>query len=238
MKSKIKYIILGISIVLLIAMVIYKVSSKGEEEVVLTDALKFKEEYESLNGEVNVRGSKYPTIEIDEDNAIKYSNVSEVAEIVESGTGVIYLGYASCPWCRNAVPSLLHAASDAGIDTIYYIDMCEERDKYVVNEDGELVLEEEGTDGYQTLLEIFDEYLDEYYVEDSEGNEFDTGEKRIYVPIVFFVRDGEIVGYHMDTVESQENPYVLLDDEQYAELYNIYTKYMHDVLNDLCDERC
>lgn len=239
MKNKMKYIILGVSVILLVVTIVYKINDK--EDVVepeVTDAMKFKEEYEGLNGKENAFGSKYPTVEIEENNPIKYSNASEVADIVENGTGVIYLGYPTCPWCRNAVPALLHAASDAGIDTIYYIDMTEHRDRYSVSDEGELVLEEKGTEDYKKLLEVFDEYLDQYYVKDNDGNEVDTGEKRIYVPIVFFVREGEIVGYHLDTVESQENPYQLLNDEQYAELYNIYTGLMHKLLNDLCDERC
>lgn len=201
-----------------------------------TDALKFKEEYESLNEKKSSSGRVYPSIEIDENNQIKYSTVSEIKEVVDSGTGIIYLGYPACPWCRNAVPVLLHAASDAGVDNIYYIDMSNERDKYVV-EDGELVLEEEGTEEYQTLLDIFDEYLDDYIIE-VDGKEYDTLEKRIYVPIVFFVKEGDIVGVHMDTVKSQKNPYEFLDDEQYEELYNIYSGYIHDMLGDLCDERC
>lgn len=239
MKNKMKYIILSVSVILLIATVVYKLNDKEEvEDPVVTDAMKFKEEYEGLNGKENDFGSKYPTVEIDEDNAIKYSNASEVKKVVESGTGVIYLGYPTCPWCRSAVPALLHAASDAGIDTVYYINMSEHRDRYSVNDEGDLVLDEKGTDDYQILLEVFDEYLDQYYVKDKDGNEIDTGEKRIYVPVVFFVREGEIVGCHLDTVESQDNPYQVLNDEQYAELYNIYTGLMHEVLNDLCDERC
>ena len=33
--------------------------------------MKFKEEYEGLNGKENSFGSKYPTVEIDEDNIDK-----------------------------------------------------------------------------------------------------------------------------------------------------------------------
>ena len=207
-----------------------------EENSSSVDAKKFKDDYESLNGEKSASGKVYPTIEISEDNVVKYSNSDEIKKVVKSGTGIIYLGYPGCPWCRNAVPVLLHAAEDAGVDVIYYIDMLNERDKYVV-EDGELVLDVEGTEQYQELLEIFDEYLDDYIIEDDD-EEYDTGEKRIYVPMVFFVKDGEIVGVHADTVKSQKNPYEFLDDEQYEELYDIYSDYIHEMLDDICDERC
>lgn len=214
----------------------------GKQNVEMTDALKFKEEYESLN-DVKIEYSgldldfKYPSIKIDKDNPMKYSSADEVEKIVESGTGIIYLGYAKCPWCRNAVPALIDAAKDAGVGTIYYIDMENERDSYQYK-NGELVLEKEGTEGYKKLLKVFDEYLEEYYVEDENGEKIDTLEKRIYVPTVFFVREGEIVGVHVDTVESQKDPFTLLNKEQYEELYNIYSYNIDKVLAQFCTERC
>ncbi len=215
---------------------IIKKSTDVEEKM---DALQFKEDYEKLNGEVNPNNDKnYPKVEIDENNPVKYSTADEIVEVLEKGTGIIYLGYPKCPWCRNAVPVLLQAASDAEVDNIYYIDMYDERDSYTVKEDGTLVKSKNGTEGYQKLLKALDGILDEYYVTDLDGQEIDTNEKRIYVPLVVFVKDGEIIGSHADTVESQKDPYVLLNDEQREELYEIYDKYIHEMLNDLCDERC
>lgn len=214
----------------------------GKEVVEMTDALKFKEEYESLNDvKMDYSGLdmefKYPSINIDKDNPMKYSNADEIEELVKSGTGIVYLGYAKCPWCRNAVPALIDAAKDAGVGTIYYIDMENERDSYSV-ENGELVLDKDGTDGYKKLLEIFDEHLEQYYVEDENGKKIDTGEKRIYVPMVFFIRDGKVVGLHADTVSSHEDPFTLLNDEQYEELYDIYSYNIDKVLAQMCTERC
>ena len=218
---------------------IKKEFNKGKEEVI-TDAIKFKNEYEGLNGKVAFKSKdaefKYPEVKISKDNAIKYSNASEVEKVMDEGTGVIYLGYAKCPWCRSAVPALLQAAEDAGIENVYYIDMENERDEYAV-EDGELVLKDVGTNDYQKLLKVFDKYLDKYVIE-KDGKKYKVGEKRIYVPMTVFVREGEVVGIHIDTVESQKNPFNPLNDKQFEELYNIYSGYMHEVLNDLCDERC
>jgi len=240
MKNKV--ILFIISLIVLFFLIIYNFDEIKKQilrdDNQINDALKFKEEYESINGTKNSKGRKYPIIEIADDNPIKYSSASEIEDIVKDGSGIIYLGYATCPWCRNAVPPLLQAASDAGVETIYYLDMYDERDIYSVNEDNELVLEKEGTSEYKKLLKLFDKYLDVYYLEDSEGKQIDTSMKRIYVPIVIFIKDGEVVGVHTDTVESQENPYVFLNDEQYEELYNIYSSYIHKVLDDLCDERC
>ena len=67
------------------------------------DALAFKEEYEALNGTINEgNGKEYLTITIDEENPIYYSSLNEVTTLIKEGTGVIYLGYPTCPWCRNS----------------------------------------------------------------------------------------------------------------------------------------
>ena len=238
MKKNYKFFILIISALVLIGFVVFTFDDVKEEFVKMTetDGERFKREYEAINGK-EAYGMKYPSLEIDKENPIKYSNAEEIESILSGRSGIIYLGYPNCPWCRTAVPVLLHAASDAGVDKIYYIDMSEERSSYKV-EDGKLVLEKKGTDQYYKLLELFHDYLEEYFVQDEEGYDYFTGERRIYVPIVFFVKEGKIIGLHLDTVESQKNPFQALNEEQYEELYGIYTDYIHDMLGDLCDERC
>ncbi len=220
---------------LLIILGVVLITGCGKE----TDALKFKEEYESLNG-VTIENTnyKYPSIEIIKDNAVKYSTNEELLEVLENGTGVIYFGYPTCPWCRNAVPVLLEAANEVGIENIYYLNMKDERDQIKVKEDGTLEVVSEGTEGYKKLLERLDNILLDYTLEDIHGNTVSANEKRIYVPLVVFVRDGEIVGYHTDTVETQTNPFELLNEEQRNELMDIYINLMHKVLNDVCDSEC
>ena len=76
-----------------------------------TDAEKFKNEYESLNGQTSQSGKKYLNVEIEKDNIIKYVSISELLDVIKNETGVIYLGFPECPWCRTAVPALLEAAN-------------------------------------------------------------------------------------------------------------------------------
>lgn len=221
---------------LLIVFSLFLITGCGNKE---TDALKFKEEYESLNGKtIENTEYKYPSVEINKDNAIKYSNADEIIEVLNDGTGVIYLGYPTCPWCRSAIPVLLESADEVGIENIYYMNMKDERDEIKVKEDGTLEVVKEGTEGYKKLLERLDVILDEYMLEDIHGNQVSANEKRIYVPLVVFVKDGEIVGYHVDTVESQTNPFEALNEDQKNELMDIYINYMHKVLNDVCDSKC
>jgi len=201
-----------------------------------TDALKFKNEYESLNGEESKSGKVYPEVLVDEDNIIEYVSLKEAAKLIDEETGVFYFGYASCPWCRNAVNMLLKAADSTDIDKIYYIDMEDMRDTKEVNVDGEVVTTKEGGEGYNELLKVLDSILLNYTIKDKDGNEVDAGEKRIYVPLVVFVVEGEIIDYHLDTVSSQTDPYVELNEEQQIELFNIYADGIHDVLGDVCEE--
>ncbi len=201
---------------------------------------KFKVEYENLNGQkLENSDQKYLSIQIDEDNPMIYTSIDKIIDTIENGTGIIYLGYPTCPWCRNAVPVLIDAAKDAEIDEILYLNMHDVRDQYEVV-DGELVQTKTGDKRYADLLASLDEVLDPYIVTDIDGKEYDTGEKRIYVPMVIFVKDGVVVGTHVATVDLKENQskYDRLDDEQYEELKNIYIDYIEAIYQEYCDEAC
>ena len=226
---------------LLVILMVFMVCACGKD----SDAVKFKKEYESLNGKI-LKGSsnKVKSLSISKTNPIKYTSYDEVIDVIKKGTGIIYLGYPECPWCRSALPVLLEAAQDYKIDTIYYINMHDERDYYEVK-DGKVVYKKDdngndikGTKGYFKLLKSLDSELDEYIVTDDDGKEYDTGEKRIYVPLIIFVHDGKIVGTHLSTVDTQESGYDELTDEEYDELNGIYANYIKELVNNYCDEAC
>ena len=206
--SKKKILLAGFLIVIVLLYAFLNSQTKSISE----DALKFKNEYESLNKK------GYKEIKIPEENQIKYSNYKEVVEILKSGTGIIYLGFPECPWCRNAVPVLLDAANETGVDTIYYFNALSIRDKKHLDEDGNIVVDDKGTEEYKKLVEILYDYLGEY-----EGLN-DSSIKRIYFPTVIFVKNGDIKGLHVSTVDSQVNPKEPLTNEQYEELKEIYVK--------------
>lgn len=153
------------------------------------DGLRFKEEYEALNN--------YIKVSIDENNPIKYASFEEVETLLTSGTGVIYFGFPSCPWCRNMIPVLLDVAEKNNYNTIHYFNPRDIRS----NDNSD----------YNRLIEILGDYLLE-----------EDGNKKLYVPDVFFVKEGKIAGHHLSTVESQADPQVGLNAEQINELSNIY----------------
>jgi len=198
------------------------------------DALKFKKEYEEVNNESKIK------LNISKNNPIEYVDYDKLLEVIDNGTGIIYLGFPKCPWCRNALPVLFDVAKDNNIETIYYMNILNERDSYV-GEDGKLVYatdedgnEKKGTKGYFKLLKALDKHLTDYTIL-YEDKEYETGEKRIYAPTIIFVRDGKVLGIHVSTVDSHEDPNKSLTDKQYEELYTIYEDYIIELQSGTCN---
>lgn len=190
----------------------------------------FKEEYESLNGKDTGYGKEYLSISIDSENVVQYADYNRVFEVLERGSGVIYFGFPECPWCRNLVPVLLDAADEAGIDTIYYLNAQSDRDVKNLDDDGNIVTEKEGTENYYKLVDKLSSFLTEY-----EGLGDETI-KRLYFPTVVFVKDGRIIASHIGTIDSQEDPYVGLTDDEYTSLKDQLVTHMEEIIT--CDSAC
>ncbi len=212
---------------------------EDKKETTSKDAVTFKKEYEALNNRVNPNNNKlYPEVSISNDNPVKYSSYDEIFEVLKSGTGVIYFGFPECPWCRNLVPVMLSAAKEVEIDTIYYLNIKDDRDVLMLNENGDIITEKEGNKKYFELVEKLDSILDDYILTYNDGKSVSTGEKRIYTPLLIFVKNGKIIAHHTDTVDSQTNPYVALNDRQSEELLLKLINYMSKISASVCDESC
>ncbi len=97
----------------------------------------------SLNGTTSVSDKEYLEVDVDKNNVMKYTS-DKIIDIIKNGTGVIYLGYPECPWCGNAVPALLEASESTSIDTIYYLNRKDVRDRLALDFDGNIITEKEG----------------------------------------------------------------------------------------------
>lgn len=171
----------------------------------------FAAEYESLNGQAG-RGGAHPEVDIADDHRFHPASEGEVRELLEGGDGAIYFGFPECPWCRNAVGAMDEAAKAVDLDQIHYVNVAEMRDQRDVR--GEI--DEEGSDFYTFLLDELGEFAPEHpQVE---------GERRILVPLVAVVLDGEVVSSHLGTVPSQTDPSIPMTDAQQAELVDIYSE--------------
>lgn len=157
------------------------------------DSRKFKEEYEKVNS--NEGAVK---ITIPNNAPVKYLSSDELFTKIENKENfVVYIGFPTCPWCRNIVNVLFDTANDNGA-TIYYINARE--------------LKSSSLENYNKIYELLYDYLDTDQ----------TGNKVLYVPDVYFFKDGSIVGHHLGSVVSQTNPKILLNSTQKKELKGIY----------------
>lgn len=238
-KEKILLIVLPIILLILALLSYFKLSSLN------TDAMKFKREYEKYNNKKTDFGKEYLNLNIESNNPMKYKSADDLIDIISNKTGIIYLGFPECPWCRNAISVLLDVAEENDIKDIYYFNIKNERDSYTL-EDSKLVYEKDengneikGTKDYSKLLKALDSVLFDYVLE-IDGKKYETGVKRIYAPSVIFIKDGNFIGIQVSTVESQTDPYKKLTKDQYNELYDIYTDYVVKMKSSTCsiDKSC
>lgn len=202
------------------------------------DAQKFKDEYENLNNKTNEKNNKkFQEVEISKSNVIKYSSYDEVEEVLKNGTGVIYIGTPECPSCRNIVPVLLRSSEEVELDTIYYLNVENDRDLLILDNNKKIITEKKGSKQYYNLVKSLDSILDEYILTSIDGDEVKTGNKRINDPLVIFVKDGKIIYFYKDT-NKDIDPYKPFSDRQSEELLLEYIKYMGVVSGSICDETC
>lgn len=166
-----------------------------------------KSDGEKFKAEYEALNNENVNINISKNNPIKYATLDEVFDIIQNKTGVIYFGFPGCPWCRNMIPVLFEVAKNNNIDTIYYFNP-----RNVKKSDN---------DEYNKLKEILNEYL----------FEDENGQKVLYVPDVYFIKDGKIVGHHLGTVDSQEDPTISLTEEEKNELLDIFNELFEKIRN-------
>lgn len=224
-----------IAFVLIVAILLIQVISKngGDANYVPTqDEINFKKEYESLNG---TAGTK---IEIIKANKIVYIDMKKASEILESGSGVIYFGYASCEECRASVPVLLDAMSSSELEKIYYVNLRKDnkeendlRDVYVLNAKNKAKVQKEATAEYDSVRLALANHLDDYVLTTEKGKKVSTGQKRLNDLTVVSVVEGQVLGFHEGLVADYKGK---LTKEQEKELLESYTKVISSQLNKKC----
>ena len=205
--------------IILIGVLLVGCSNKEKE---VSDSIKFKEEYESINGEVSYGDNTYRELSIDKDNPIIYKSAKDIVEMIDNKeTFVVYFGFSTCPWCRSVINNLINVSKDLEIDTIYYVDVKEIRDVMKLDDDGTIYVSKEGTDEYYDLLDRLNDVLDDYTLTDKENNEVNTNEKRIYAPNIVAIVDGKATKMTTGISDMQENAYMELSDEINKDSYDM-----------------
>ena len=106
-----KKIIILVGVVLVIALGIFGYLYTNKNKDTNTDGKKFAEEYGSVT----------------EDNVFVYKSIDEIINILEHGTGVVYLGFPEWPWCTAYVPYLNEVAKDNDVEKVYYYNILNDR---------------------------------------------------------------------------------------------------------------
>lgn len=193
------------------------------------DALKFKEEYEKINGDkTSYSDNKYRTLKIDKNNPYVYSSAKEILEKINNKeTFYVYFGSSYCPWCRSVIEKSIESAQKNNIKKIYYVDIWNGfhneilRDTYKLNDKNEAEKEKDGTKEYYKLLEKFDKLLEDYTLTTDDGEEVKVGEKRIFAPDFIYVENGVAKRITSATSENQKDAdakltkEILKDEEKY-----------------------
>lgn len=149
---------------------------------------------------------------ISKQNKFEYMSIDEAINFVKGGTGVIYFGFPECKWCKAYLPILEEVANERYNEKIYYCNIKEDRNK--------------NSKEYQELVNILSEYL----YDDENGN------KRIYVPDTYFIKNGQITGHINDTS--------MITEGEVEDYYTTKVKYqmksklqkLFDTMNQKCDD--
>ena len=180
-----------------------------------TDALKFKKEYESLNGKKTDDGKhKYRKVSISKTNPMVYSDCKEINKLIDNKESfVVYFGFSKCPWCRSIIESLIEAGNKNNIDKIYYVDVEKIRDVKILKNIDEVTPLKEGDADYMKLLDKLGDVLEDYTIEADDGRKIDVGEKRIYAPNVVAVIDGKAYKMNEGISKDLKDPYSKLTEK-------------------------
>ena len=154
---------------------------------------------------------------VSEDNVFVYRTDKEVIDILKHGTGIVYLGFPECPWCQAYVSYLDEVTKETKIEKIYYLNILEIR--------------KNNTKEYQEIVSLLDNYLS--YDEE--------GKKRIYVPAVVAVKEGEIIGFDDETshdTKGYETPEEYWKNEDLDGLKAKLEKMFSETVKNVCTTDC
>ena len=223
--NKLFMIIVTVLAAIVLVLNIQKVITNNSQ----TDGIKFKEEYEKLNGKKNDQGKKYREIIIDSKNKMVYKTTEEVLNLIDKKKSfVLYFGFDTCPWCRSVVPTLASISKELNQE-VYYIDVKDIRDTFELDDDNKPKLVKKGSKDYSKLLEKLEPVLEDYTLTDSDNNEIKVGEKRIYAPSIVSVIDGKAKELTTGISDKQTDGYMKLTKEMEKGTYNKIKKVLKQV---------
>lgn len=174
---------------------------------VTNDEKKFRLEYESFNSKTGLLSKqKYVDLKIPEKNNVVYSSADDVIKLMSDGTGIIYLGYPECQACRSSINDLIKVALESD-KTINYYNAYAIRDEKTINNEGQTITLQDGSEDYYKILDMLGTEAKNYEEID------DDNVKRLYFPTILFVKNGKIVDGVISDDKLEENSKQLSEKE-------------------------
>lgn len=169
-----------------------------KKEYVTSDEKKFKREFEYFNNKTSLRFSeKYPSVKVEKQNGIKYVSGNEVVDIMENGTGIIFLAYPEGIRSRILLQDFLNVCYHEKVKTIYYFNAYSSRDEKEKKDDTVVTIKE-GSKNYQKILKLLGERAQSY-------QEVNDGSKRIYFPTILIVKNGKLLYSYQASSEEESS---------------------------------
>ena len=139
----------------------------------------------------------------------KTINMTEALDKIESNQDiVVFFGYDSCPYCKEAHPIFKEAVKQSGKeDSVYFVK--------TRNASHDLQYTE-------AQRKVLVRYMSKYMSKNDEGKEW------LFVPAIVHFKDGKAVKGHVGTVKGHNPVKDKLTDKQYKKLFNEYMKILSD----------
>lgn len=138
----------------------------------------------------NARSSNKAEYKIPQKETIK---LKDVPKLMEHGyTGILYIGYESCPYCQEVKPLVYEAKSNYSVNFKYIKLKNKNNDRLFTDVDK------------KNVYQYFHKYMDKN----------DDGTYTIYSPLVVAVKNGKVLNMHLSTVDGHDASVAKMTDEQ------------------------
>lgn len=172
--------------------------SEDSSNASLISGTKTTEEYNRVSDM-----SEYTMLK-DEEHVFISIEYFEVLDMIENkDSAVIYIGRPGCAWCQEAVV-VLNAVAKEYQQPVYYVHT---RSDYNVSDAG------------KEDFKVIEQFLYDYLLADEDG------ERYMSVPDVLFLKNGEVDGNHVGTVESHDAHERVMNKEETEQLTGLYRAY-------------
>lgn len=180
-------------LLILITIVLLLTGCTKSEDRNLT-GLAFKESYEALNGVIDKNGYEYRELDIPKDNPFIMVDINYILSKSQNKESFyLYIDKPTNQWGRSQINSIIKVFKENNIDTLYYLDISQDRDLLEYKNKTTAIIEN-GTYQYQQLLNVLKEVTEGYVLFDEFGDYMPAGEGRIYDGFLYYIKDG--IGYN------------------------------------------